>query len=89
MSMGSDGNVSGAISEALNLSIQLPPGVIGTSSIQMTVQGVGVGDDVSGAFIFEESEIFTEGEEPGEIIFDNGELPLLPLPPYPVPPPPE
>ena len=94
MSMGSDGNVSGAISEALNLSIQLPPGGIGTSSIQMTVQGDGVGDDVSGAFVIEENDFFPEDEVPGEIILDDGEPPLPPFPPFPpppfpIPPPPE
>jgi hypothetical protein len=94
MSMGSDGNVSGAISEVLNLSIQLPPGVIGTSSIQMTVQGDGVGDDVSGAFVIEENDFFPEDEVPGEIILDDGEPPLPPFPPFPpppfpIPPPPE
>ena len=85
MSYSSGGDGAGASSEALNFSIQLPTGAIEASVIKTLT----VGDDVSGAFIFEESEIFTEGEEPGEIIFDNGELPLLPLPPYPVPPPPE
>ncbi len=85
MSYSSGGDGAGASSEALNFSIQLPTGAIEASVIKTLT----VGDDVSGAFIFEESEIFTEGEEPGEIIFDNGEPPLLPLPPYPVPPPPE
>ena len=85
MSYSSGGDGAGASSEALNFSIQLPTGAIEASVIKTLT----VGDDVSGAFTFEESEIFTEGKEPGEIIFDNGELPLLPLPPYPVPPPPE
>ena len=83
MNYRSGGDGAGASSEALNFSIQLPTGAIEASAIQTLT----VGDDVSEAFIFEESEIFTEGEEPGEIIFDNGEPPLLPLPPYPVPPP--
>jgi len=69
MSMGG-GGVSGASSEALNFSIQT-----------LTV-GAGAGDDAGAAFIFEESEIFTEGEEPGEIPFDNGEPPLPPFPPF-------
>jgi hypothetical protein len=85
MSYSSGGDGAGASSEALNFSIQLPTGAIEASVIQTLT----VGDDVSEAFIFEESEIFTEGEEPGEIIFDNGEPLLPPLPPYPVPPPPE
>ncbi|HIL73867.1 MAG TPA: hypothetical protein EYG44_06535 [Verrucomicrobia bacterium] len=72
MSMGGVG-VSGASSEALNFSIQT-----------LTV-GAGAGDDAGAAFIFEESEIFTEGEEPGEIIFDNGEPPLPTFPPFPPP----
>jgi hypothetical protein len=67
--------VSGASSEALNFSIQLPTGAIGASAMQMTV-----GSDVGDAFIFGESKIFTEGEESGEIIFDAGELLLPPLP---------
>jgi hypothetical protein len=74
MSMGG-GGVSGASSEGLNFSIQLPSGVIGASAMQMTV-----GSDVGDAFIFGESKIFTEGEEWGEIIFDAGELLLPPLP---------
>jgi hypothetical protein len=72
MSMGG-GGVSGASSEALNFSIQT-----------LTV-GAGAGDDAGAAFIFEESEIFTEGEESGEILFDNGEPPLPPFPPFPPP----
>ena len=75
MSLGGGGDVSGALSDGLNFSIQLPSGAIGASAIQMTV-----GDDVSGAFVFGESKIFTEGEESGEIIFDAGELLLPPLP---------
>ena len=74
MSMGG-GGVSGASSEGLNFSIQLPSGAIGASAMQMTV-----GSDVGDAFIFGESKIFTEGEESGEIIFDAGELLLPPLP---------
>ena len=65
MSMGG-GGVSGASSEALNFSIQ--------------TLTVGAGADAGAAFIFEESEIFTEGEELGEILFDNGEPPLPPVP---------
>ena len=41
---------------------------------------MGAGADAGAAFIFEESEIFTEGEESGEILFDNGEPPLPPVP---------
>ncbi len=71
MSMGG-GGVSGASSEALNFSIQT-----------LTVgAGAGGDADAGAAFIFEESEIFTEGEEPGEIPFDNGEPPLPPFPPF-------
>ena len=60
----------------------------------MTVQGDGVGDDVSGAFVIEESDFFPEDEVPGEIILDDGEPPLPPFPPFPpppfpIPPPPE
>ena len=72
MSMGG-GGVSGASSEALNFSIQT-----------LTV-GACAGDDAGAAFIFEETEIFTEGEEPGEILFDNGEPLLPPFPPFPPP----
>jgi len=58
------------------------------------VQGVGVGDDVSGAFVIEENDFFPEDEVPGEIILDDGEPPLPPFPPFPpppfpIPPPPE
>ena len=75
---------AGVLSEALNFSIQLPPGVIGASAIRtLTVQGDAAGDDAGAAVIFGESEFFIDGEEPGEIIFHNGELPLPPLPPLP------
>ena len=70
MSMGG-GSVSGASSEALNFSIQ--------------TLTVGAGADAGAAFIFEESEIFKEGEESGEILFDNGEPPQPPFPPFPPP----
>ncbi|MBC8245102.1 MAG: hypothetical protein H8E20_11975 [Verrucomicrobia bacterium] len=83
MSTSSDGDISG---EAFNLSIKMTPGAVGTSSVQMTV-----GDDVSEAFVSEDSDFFPEDEVSGEIIFDNDELPLPPFPPppYPLPPPPE
>lgn len=81
---GGSADGAGALSEALNFSIQLPPGVIGASAIRtLTVQGDAAGDDAGAAVIFGESEFFIDGEEPGEIIFDNGELLLPPLPPLP------
>ncbi len=74
MSMGG-GGVSGASSEALNFSIQT-----------LTVGACdGACDDAGAAFIFQESEFFTEEEESGKILFDNGEPPLPPFPPFPPP----
>ncbi len=90
MSLG-DGDVAGALSEALNISIQIPPGAAGASAIRtLTVQGDTVGDDGT-ALIIQESDFITEGEGSGEIIFEEGEPPLPPFPPlpFPVPPPPE
>ncbi|SVD51687.1 uncharacterized protein METZ01_LOCUS404541, partial [marine metagenome] len=88
MSLG-DGDVAGALSEALNISIQIPPGAAGASAIRtLTVQGEAVGDDAGAAFIIEESDFIADVEEPGEIIFEEGEPPL-PFPPLPGPPPPE
>ena len=90
MSLG-DGDVAGALSEALNISIQIPPGSAGASAIRtLTVQGDTVGDDGT-ALIIQESDFITEGEGSGEIIFEEGEPPLPPFPPlpFPVPPPPE
>ena len=90
MSLG-DGDVAGALSEALNISIQIPPGAAGASAIRtLTVQGDAVGDDGT-ALIIQESDFITEGEGLGEIIFEEGEPPLPPFPPlpFPVPPPPE
>jgi len=52
-------------------------------------RGVGaVGDDAGAAFIIEESDFIADVEEPGELIFEEGEPPL-PFPPLPGPPPPE
>ena len=90
MSLG-DGDVAGALSEALNISIQIPPGAAGASAIRtLTVQGDTVGDDGT-ALIIQESDFITEGEGSGEIIFEEGEPPLPPFPPlpFPVPPPSE
>ncbi len=88
MSLG-DGDVAGALSEALNISIQIPPGAAGASAIRtLTVQCEAVGDDAGAAFIIEESDFIADVEEPGELIFEEGEPPL-PFPPLPGPPPPE
>ena len=88
MSLGGDNEGPSPLSGAMNFSIQLPAGAVGASAIRtLTVQGDVEGDGASAAVFIEESDFFTEGEELGEIILDNGEL-LLP-PPFPLPPPPE
>ena len=95
MSFGSDNEGPSPLSGAMNFSIQLPAGAVGASAIRtLTVLGDVEGDGASAAVFIEESDFFTEGEEPGEIILDNGEslLPPLPFPPLPLsplPPPPE
>jgi anti-sigma28 factor (negative regulator of flagellin synthesis) len=88
MSFGSDNEGSSPLSGAMNFSIQLPAGAVGASAIRtLTVLGDVEGDGASAAVFIEESDFFTEGEEPGEIILDNGEP--LPFPPLPLPPPEE
>ncbi|MEO1862674.1 MAG: hypothetical protein ABGY13_06310 [Verrucomicrobiia bacterium] len=88
MSLGGDNEGPSPLSGAMNFSIQLPAGAVGASAIRtLTVQSDVEGDGASAAVFIEESDFFTEGEELGEIILDNGEL-LLP-PPFPLPPPPE
>ena len=88
MSLGGNNEGPTPLSGAMNFSIQLPAGAVGASAIRtLTVQGDAEGDGTSAAVFIEESDFFTEGEELGEIILDNGEL-LLP-PPFPLPPPPE
>jgi len=62
-----DGDVVGGLVEGLNLSVQMAPEPIGTSSIRMTVNEAGE------AIVIEESEI----------IFEDGEPPLPPFPPPP------
>jgi len=95
MSFGSDNEGPSPLSGAMNFSIQLPAGAVGASAIRtLTVLGDVEGGGASAAVFIEESDFFTEGEEPGEIILDNGEslLPPLPFPPLPLsplPPPPE
>ena len=69
-----DGDVVGGLVEGLNLSVQMAPEAIGTSSIRMTV-----GNEAGEAIVIEESEI----------IFEDGELPLPPFPPFSPPLPPE
>ena len=89
MSFGSDNEGPSPLSGAMNFSIQLPAGAVGASAIRtLTVQGDVEGDGASTAVFISESDFFTEGEEPGEIILDNGELllPPLPFPPLPLPP---
>ena len=88
MSFGSDNEGSSPLSGAMNFSIQLPAGAVGASAIRtLTVLGDVEGGGASAAVFIEESDFFTEGEEPGEIILDNGEP--LPFPPLPLPPPEE
>lgn len=88
MSFGGDDEGPTPLSGAMNLSIQLPAGAVEASAIRtLTVQGDAEGDGASASVFIEESNFFTEGEELGEIILDNGELLLLP--PFPLPPPPE
>ena len=82
MSFGSDNEGPSPLSGAMNFSIQLPAGAVGASAIRtLTVQGDVEGDGASAAVFIEESDFFTEGEEAGEIILDNGGLLLLPAPP--------
>ena len=82
MSFGSDNEGPSPLSGAMNFSIQLPAGAVGASAIRtLTVLGDVEGGGASAAVFIEESDFFTEGEEPGEIILDNGELLLLPPPP--------
>ena len=95
MSLGGDNEGPAPLSGAMNFSIQLPAGAVGASAIRtLTVQGDVEGDGASAAVFIEESDFFTEGEEPGQIILNNGELllpplPFQPLPLPPLPPPPE
>jgi len=89
MSFGGDNEGPSPLSGAMNFSIQLPAGAVGASAIRtLTVLGDVEGGGASAAVFIEESDFFTEGEEPGEIILDNGELllPPLPFPPLPLPP---
>jgi len=83
MSLGGDNEgPTPPLSGAMNFSIQLPAGAVGASAIRtLTVLDDVEGGGASAAVFIEESDFFTEGEEPGEIILDNGELLLLPPPP--------
>ena len=76
------GQADGALIEGLNLSLQMAPDAIGTSSIRMTL-----GDETGEAGVIEDRDLIVGDGEAGEFIFEEGEPPLPPLPPFPPPPP--
>jgi len=76
------GQADGALIEGLNLSLQMAPDAIGTSSIRMTL-----GDETGEAVVIEDRDLIVGDGEAGEFIFEEGEPPLPPLPPFPPPPP--